>query len=55
MAVCGLVIGCGPRYTALAPGNPMPAIQVAGWTQLEGNLDELTKDKVVVLIAFATW
>lgn len=45
--------GCGGGYSALEPGNAMPPLDVAGWTNGDKPLDLL--GKVVVIEAFATW
>lgn len=37
----------------LAPGNPLPAIQVAGWAN--GGPPSDLDGKIVVLEVFATW
>ena len=46
-------VGCGNHYTALAPGNPMPELVVAGWANDRDPGD--LSGKVIVLEAFATW
>lgn len=46
-------LGCGPSYTALAPGNPMPDLENVQW--LDGNSPNELIGKVIVVEAFATW
>jgi len=48
-----LVAGCGP--SALSPGNAMPHLQVAGWTNGVGPTSADLAGKVIVLEVFATW
>ena len=43
--------GCGP--SALAPGNGIPQLKVAGWTN--GGPPQDLEGNVLVLEVFATW
>ena len=47
-----VVVGVFLRPTALEPGNALPEVRVAGWTN--GNVPD-HQGKVTVLEVFATW
>ena len=53
MVVVVFVVGCGPA--ALGPGNTVPKLQVAGWTNGAVPTSADLEGKVVVLEVFATW
>ena len=45
--------GCGPQ--PLGQGNPLPLLQVDGWTNGPAPTPEALANQVIVLEVFATW
>lgn len=47
------VVACAPR--GLSSGNPLPAIDVAGWTNGDPPQVDAWRGQVVVLSVFGSW